>query len=233
MDSPEVETPAIPDKSSVLQEIYHRLYQRYGPQYWWPGEGPLDVIIGAILTQSAAWPNVEQALYNLKQADCWSLKAIHHCPQDQLAAIIRPCGYFNTKARKLKAFAKHIINHYGGHLEAFLAQDPGLLREELLSIYGIGPETADDILVYAAEQPSFVIDAYTVRILQRMGLSPTEKRWGYHSYQTLFHTGLPHDTTLFNEYHALLDQHAKKVCTRTPKCQGCCLQDICQTGQQR
>jgi endonuclease-3 related protein len=230
MPSPEVETPTISYKSSALQEIYHRLYQRYGPQHWWPGDGPLDVIIGAILTQSAAWPNVEQALHNLKQADCWSLEAIHRCPQDELAAVIRPCGYFNTKARKLKAFAEHIIKQYGGDLEAFLAQDSRPLRAELLSIYGIGPETADDILVYAAEQPSFVIDSYTVRILQRLGLSPPGKRSDYHSYQDLFHAGLPQDVTLFNEYHALLDQHAKQACTRIPKCQGCCLIDICQTG---
>jgi endonuclease-3 related protein len=232
MLAPDVETSTVSDKSSVLQEIYHRLYQRYGPQRWWPGEGPLDVIIGAILTQSVAWPNVEQALHNLKQADCWSLEAIHHCPQDNLAAIIRPCGYFNTKARKLKAFAAHVVNQYTGNLEAFLAQDLRPLREELLSIYGIGPETADDILLYAAEQPSFVIDAYTVRILQRLGVSPLGNKSDYYSYQDLFHTGLPQDVTLFNEYHALLDQHAKQACTRTPKCPGCCLRDICRTGQQ-
>lgn len=218
--------------SLILQEVYQRLYQHYGPQYWWPGEGPFDVIVGAILTQSAAWANVEQALYNLKQADCWSLAAIYHCPQDQLADIIRPSGYFNAKARKLKAFAEHVVERYSGDLQAFLAQDTHLLREELLSIYGIGPETADDILVYAAEQPSFVIDACTVRILQRMGLASQEKRTDYHSYQGLFHSSLPRDVTLFNEYHALLDQHAKQSCTKMPQCPACCLRDFCQTGRQ-
>ena len=232
MPAPEMDSSRIPGSSSLLQEIYQRLYQRYGPQHWWPGEGPLDVIIGAILTQSAAWPNVEQALNNLKQAGCWSLEAIHRCPQDRLAAIIRPCGYFNTKARKLKAFAEHIVKRYGGDLTVFLAQETQPLRAELLSIYGIGPETADDILLYAAHQPSFVIDAYTVRILQRMGVAPQVKKPDYHAYQALFHAGLPRDVALFNEYHALLDQHAKQACTRTPKCPGCCLKDICQTGRQ-
>jgi endonuclease-3 related protein len=232
MPAPEIETSAILNKTSVLQEIYQRLYQRYGPQHWWPGEGPLDVIIGAILTQSAAWPNVERALFNLKEAGCWSLEAIHRCPRDDLAAIIHPCGYFNTKARKLKAFAEHIVKQYGGHLEVFLSQDCRPLREELLSIYGIGLETADDILVYAAEQPSFVIDTYTVRILQRVGLAPAGKKSDYHAYQGLFHIALPQDVALFNEYHALLDQHAKQACNKTPKCRGCCLRDMCRTGQQ-
>ncbi len=221
----------IKDKN-ILLDIYYRLYRQYGPQGWWPGDsGPLDVIIGAILTQSAAWTNVEQALNNLKAADCWSLNAIHRKDQADLAEIIRPCGYFNSKARKLKAFAAQVHDRHGGDLDIFLDQDVAPLRAELLSIYGIGPETADDILVYAAGKPSFVIDSYTQRILSRMGLAPEGKPNDYHSYQALFHDGLPPDPVLFNEYHALLDEHAKWACAKTPQCQDCCLRDLCATGK--
>ena len=193
------------------------------------------MIIGAILTQSAAWTNVEQALNNLKTADCWSLDAIHRKDQADLAEIIRPCGYFNSKARKLKAFAAQVHDRYGGDLAIFLGQDLAPLRVELLSIYGIGPETADDILVYAAGKPSFVIDSYTQRILSRMGLAPQDeskaKPNDYHSYQALFHDSLPPDPVLFNEYHALLDEHAKRACTKIPQCQDCCLRGLCVTGK--
>lgn len=218
--------------NGILLQIYHRLHQEYGPQGWWPGDGPLDVVIGAILTQSAAWTNVEMALRNLREADCWSLEAIHACPEAELGAIIRPCGYFNSKARKLKAFADHVFRHYQGDLSRMLAQDVRPLREELLSLHGIGPETADDILVYAAGKTSFVIDVYTRRILQRMGLAPGIKDGDYHAFQALFHATLPQDVGLFNEYHALLDEHVKRACTKVPRCSGCCLRNICQTGQQ-
>ncbi len=217
----------------LLGEVYQRLYARYGPQGWWPGDGPLDVVIGAILTQAAAWTNVERAIAGLKQAQCWSLQAIHAEPLDDLAAIIRPSGYFNAKARKLKAFAAHVVERYDGSLSAFLGQDLGPLRQELLSIHGIGQETADDILVYAAEKPSFVIDSYTRRILTRMQLIPQQGITGYETCQALFHESLPADASLFNEYHALLDQHAKAACTKVPQCSGCALQDICATGSGR
>ena len=189
------------------------------------------MVLGAILTQSAAWNNVELALRNLKSAGCWSLEAIHLRSQDELADVIRPSGYFNAKARKLKAFAGHVCELYNGDLDAFLAQDTDQLRAELLSIHGIGPETADDILVYAARMPSFVIDSYTRRILQRMGLVPVGQKDHYHDYQALFHDNLPMETPLFNEYHALLDRHAKEACAKTPRCSGCCLRDLCRTGR--
>ena len=219
------------DPPPVL-EIYHRLLKKCGPQEWWPGDGPLDVVIGAILTQSTAWTNVELALENLKRADCWSLPAIYRCPQDELAEIIRPSGYFNAKARKLKAFAAHVVEEYGGDLERFLVQDLEPLRSELLSLYGIGPETADDILVYAAAKPSFVIDSYTRRLVDRWLPPSAEQKRDYYWYQRLFHQGLPSDAGLFNEYHALLDQHAKKVCAKSPDCGGCCLWDLCRTGRE-
>ena len=226
-----LESSGTGEAASLLKEIYRRLYQRYGPQGWWPGEGPLDVVIGSILTQAAAWTNVEMAMRNLKEAGCWSLEAIHRLSDDDLAIVIRSSGYFNAKARKLKAFAAHVVTGYGGDLSAFLGQEKEPLRLELLSIHGIGPETADDILLYAAGRPSFVIDTYTRRIVQRVGVAVHERGDGYMAYQALFHDNLPHDAILFNEYHALLDLHAKEACAKTPHCEGCCLRDICATGR--
>ena len=217
--------------ADLLMRVYHRLYRRYGPQGWWPGDGPLDVVIGAILTQSAAWTNVEQALQNLKDAGFWSLESIDRSSQEELAAIVRPSGYFNAKARKLKAFAHHVCRHYDGQLETFFDQETEALRPELLSIHGIGPETADDILVYAAGKPSFVIDAYTKRIMERMGLIESAARSSYEECQAQFHAKLSPDVGLFNEYHALLDQHAKVACAKVPRCQDCCLVDLCSTGR--
>ena len=225
--SPEKDPAGIP---AVLERVYSRLYQEYGPQHWWPGDGPLDVVIGAILTQSAAWANVELALANLKAARCWSVGAIHGKPQDELAAIIRPSGYFNAKARKLKAFASHVVSNYGGDLDRFLGLAMTPLREELLSIHGIGPETADDIILYAAEKPSFVIDAYTRRIVGRLGIAPEGMPETYDGHKSLFQRHLPPDTAMFNEYHALLDRHAKETCAKAPRCAGCCLLEMCATG---
>ncbi len=211
----------------MLFQVYRLLYDAYGPRGWWPGEGPFDVVVGAILTQAASWNNVELALTNLKAADCWSFEALDALSSEELAAVIRPSGYFNVKAVKLKAFARHVLEHYGGDLSAMFAQDAAALREELLSIYGIGPETADDILVYAAEKPFFVIDSYTIRILKRLNIVPANGRTGYHDFQRLFHGQLPGNVGLFNEYHALLDHHAGVHCRKTPRCAGCCLAEIC------
>jgi endonuclease-3 related protein len=220
-------------ENNILREVYQRLYRCYGPQGWWPGEGPLDVVFGAILTQATSWRNVELALKNLKEAGLWSLEGVNNCSQEELAVVIRPCGYYFTKARKLKAFAEYVNQRYGGSLESFLSQDTGRLRAELLSIYGIGPETADAIIVYAAEKPSFVIDAYTRRILHRMGLWPESEGGRYEDFQRLFHENLPEDAALFNEYHALLDRHGKETCAKRPRCRDCCLQDICAASQGR
>ena len=226
--------PASNGLGPLLQKVYRRLYTRYGPQGWWPGDGPFDVVVGAILTQAAAWTNVERGIASLKEADCWSWQAIYLRPVDDLAQIIRSCGYFNAKARKLKAFAQHVVELYDGELVAMLEQDLPELRDELLSIHGIGQETADDILLYAAEKPSFVIDSYTRRVLQRMDVISREKATTYQACQALFQENLPGDATLFNEYHALLDHHAKVACLKkAPKCQGCCLRDICATGMGR
>ena len=216
----------------MLIDVYDTLFSKYGPQGWWPGEGPLDVVIGAILTQNTAWSNVEKAITNLKMSNLWSLESIHRSSQEDLASVVLSSGYFNQKARKLKAFAEHIYIKHEGDLAKFLNQELSCLRKELLSIYGIGPETADDILVYAAEKPSFIIDVYTKRILGRLGFFDIKPRAHYEDYQKLVQDQLPQDVQLFNEFHALLDNHAKLICKKSPICSECVLIDVCNWGQQ-
>lgn len=224
--------PISPTLGQLLTEIYRRLYDSYGPQGWWPGESRFEIIAGAILTQSTAWTNVEKALASMRASECWSFEAVVSLPEPELSAIIRSSGYYNAKARKLQAFASHVLERYGGDIDGMFEQDVDALRAELLSIHGIGDETADDIIVYAAGKPSFVIDSYTRRIVDRMGLAPAGRNPGYGSYQILFQQNLPADTLLFNEFHALLDHHAKITCVkREPKCSGCCMADICPTGK--
>lgn len=219
--------------AGLLHEVYDRLLEHYGPQGWWPAHSPFEVVVGAILTQSTAWVNVEKALASMRVSGCWSFEAIAELPTDELADVIRSSGYFNAKARKLQAFSSHVLENYGGDLDEMFAREVSDLRKELLSIYGIGDETADDIIVYAAGKPSFVMDSYTRRIVDRMGLTPEGRNPGYRSYQALFQDNLPADTALFNEYHALLDHHAKVTCTkREPRCRECCLAELCPTGSE-
>jgi len=208
-----------------LSDIYERLYHRYGPQHWWPGETPIEVIIGAILTQSTAWTNVEKAIANLKAEGLLDARALCSISIDELAALIRSSGYYNAKAAKVKAFVEHLISEHGGDLDRLFAADTPSLRRELLSIHGVGQETADSILLYAAHRPVFVIDAYTKRIIDRLGLAPEND--SYHSYQLLFTDNLQHDEGMFNEYHALLVRHGKEVCRKKPVCKSCCLIDAC------
>jgi endonuclease-3 related protein len=208
-----------------LEEIYHRFLDRYGPQYWWPADEPFEVIIGAILTQSAAWTNVEQAIINLKKAGALNPTTLNLIPVGNLAALIRPSGYYNAKARKIKAFVEQLVGSYSGSLTEMFARETTALRGELLSIYGIGPETADSIILYAARKPVFVIDAYTRRIIARLGL--TTDKASYTALQALFMDNLPHDEKLYNEYHALLVRHGKETCKRSPLCHHCCLSALC------
>ncbi len=212
-----------------LQEVFSRLYDRYGAQHWWPGDGPFEIIVGAILTQNTAWANADRALNNLKETNALNPIVLRDLSQEDLAALVRPSGYFNAKAKKLKALADHLGRRYDDDLDRMLGQGPEDLREELLSIYGIGEETADDIILYAAGMPSFVIDSYTRRVLQRLETAPVGDRYG--DYQSVFHDNLPPDPELFNEYHALLDRHAKETCQRAPRCGECCLLDMCPTGR--
>ncbi len=220
-----------PPTGEFLMDVYQRLFDAYGPQHWWPGaETPIEVCIGAILTQSAAWTNVELAMRRLRETGVLSLQGIHETPQEQLAQLVHSSGYFNVKARKLKAFAQHVYDHHNGELDVMLGQPWESLRTELLSIYGIGEETADDIVLYAANAPSFVVDAYTFRILTRLGAPAPEQR--YESYRRLFMDALPPDAQLYNEYHALLDNLGKEVCRkRAPRCAECPLLEICPTGK--
>ena len=199
---------------------------RYGPQHWWPAREPFEVITGAILTQSAAWINVEKAIDSLKAAGALSPKALRQLSHAEIARLIRSSGYYNAKARKLKSFADWLGEHYDDDLDRLFANDSEHLRRELFAIYGIGEETADSIILYAANKPAFVIDAYTRRIVNRIGIVP--KGNSYFAYQTLFMENLPADTQLFNEYHALLVCLAKNACRPRPLCEQCCLKDVCQ-----
>jgi endonuclease-3 related protein len=214
---------------TTLLEIYRRLYGAYGPQHWWPGESAFEVVIGAILTQSAAWVNVEKALANLKSARVMSAEGMRDVPEARLAELLRPSGYFNMKAKKVKAFIDHLWSRHDGDLGRMLSQETEALGEELLSIWGIGEETADDIVLYAANKPVFVIDAYTRRVFGRLGLGGAARSYG--EWQVLFHSSLPRDAVLFNEYHALLVRHGKDVCRKEPKCEGCSLREVCEAGR--
>jgi endonuclease-3 related protein len=210
----------------ALLDVYRRLLVHFGPQHWWPAEEPFEVIVGAILTQSAAWGNVEKAIANLKGAKALSPRTLRQLSLPKLAKLVHPCGYYNAKALKLKSFAYWLGNHYDDDLDRLFANNIDDLREELLSIHGIGQETADSIILYAANKPIFVIDAYSRRIINRIGLTPD--RDSYAAYQTLFMDYLPSDTQLFNEYHALLVCQGKNICCRSPLCSQCCLSDVCQ-----
>jgi endonuclease-3 related protein len=211
--------------SQLLQNIYHQLMARYGPQYWWPAPEPFEIIVGAILTQSAAWSNVDKAIANLKSAKALSPKTLRQLTTTELATLIYPCGYYNAKALKLKSFAHWLGEYYDDNLDKLFASNADHLRPQLLSVHGIGQETADSIILYAANKPVFVIDSYTRRIINRIGLAPVGD--SYTAYQALFMENLPTDAGLFNEYHALLVCLAKNVCRRRPFCHQCCLNNIC------
>lgn len=216
----------IPSDRSRLNAIYRRLLKHYGPQYWWPGEGAFEVIVGAILTQSTNWMNVEKALANLKKAGALNAGTLADLPENQTAALVRPSGFFNAKAAKLKAVCFWLKERYDCRLERLFALDIPELRAELLGVYGIGPETADSIILYAAGKPVFVVDAYTKRILKRLGLGPAGD--SYAKVQAYFMDNLPHKASLFNEFHALFVRHGKDVCRKSPLCLQCCLDNICE-----
>jgi endonuclease III related protein len=207
--------------------VYQRLLKHFGPQHWWPGEGPFEVIVGAILTQSTAWTNVEKGIANLKKAGALSPQTLRGLPSSELAELIHSCGYFNAKAAKLKAFADWFGRLFDDSLEKMFAGDTGPLREELLKVHGIGEETADSILLYAGNKTAFVVDAYTRRIVDRLGLKIEGSK--YSDYQKLFKDNLPQDVRLFNEYHALLVALGKNYCRKSnPLCEECCLREFCQ-----
>jgi endonuclease-3 related protein len=208
-----------------LTGIYNRLFHHFGPQAWWPGDTPFEVMVGAVLTQNTNWKNVERAIDNLKRAGVLSFERLSGLPVDLLAEYIRPAGYFNVKAGRLQNLMVRIEEQYGGSLDAMMEEETEALRQKLLSVKGIGPETADSILLYAAQRPVFVVDTYTYRILLRHDLIPED--FGYDDIQQLFMDNLEPDTGLYNEFHALLVCAGKEFCKKTaPRCAGCPLEGV-------
>jgi endonuclease-3 related protein len=202
-----------------LPTIYRRLLTAFGPQHWWPAETPFEVMVGAILTQNAAWSNVERAIANLKRARKLNPRAILALSNPGLQRLIRPSGFFRVKAKRLRAFADYFVTRYQGSIARMRRYPLARLRPELLRVHGIGPETADSILLYALGKPSFVIDAYTRRILERHGL--TTRRAAYDDVRAMFENSLPRRVKLYNEYHALFVRLAKTHCSTRPFCTGC------------
>jgi endonuclease III related protein len=206
-----------------LKEMFDLLLDHFGPQKWWPAETELEMMVGAVLTQNTSWKNVEKAIEHLKNRELLSLKGLRTIHREALAHHIRPAGYYNVKAKRLKNLIDFIFESYGGELPLLLEERTDRLREGLLSINGIGPETADSILLYAARRPIFVVDAYTHRILTRHGM--LEETSGYEEMQNLFLDHLPEEEGLFNEFHALIVQAGKAFCKRRPLCASCPLKD--------
>lgn len=205
----------------ALFEIYSLLYKSYGPRHWWPADGAFEVMVGAILTQNTNWANVERAIQNLKKERALNPAAIYSLKLNKLARLIRPCGYYNIKANRLKNFIAYLFSKYSGKLTNMHQRPTGTLRREMLGVKGIGPETVDSIILYALKRPIFVIDAYTRRIMDCQGIINSNS--GYDEIQSVFMKNLPANVKLFNEYHALLVEHAKRVCKTIPKCQECIL----------
>ena len=210
--------------TSRLMQIYDALMAHYGPQGWWPAESAAETIIGTILVQHTAWRNVERAIVNLKAQDLLDFRAIHDLNHGNLAKIIQPAGTPTVKARRLQAFAAWLGARPGFVLESMSATPQEVLRRELLAIKGIGPETADCIVLYAAQQPAFVVDAYTRRVLTRHLLA--DSNWGYDQLKDLFEANLPREVRLFNEFHALLVEVGKRHCRKTPACTDCPLDHL-------
>ena len=200
-----------------LLTIHDRLYAAYGPQHWWPGETPFEIMVGAVLTQNTAWTNVERAIANLKAADALDPEAIVDAPHERLAEWLRPSGYFNIKAERLRAFCAWYVEQ--GGFESLTRLETGALREALIAVKGIGPETADDMLLYAFERPVFVIDAYTRRLFSRHGLITGDEP--YDTLRLAIEAALGPDVPLYNEYHALIVRHAKEACRVRPACHSC------------
>ncbi len=201
------------------------MVDHFGPQHWWPGDSPFEIMLGAVLTQNTNWQNVEKAIANLKEAGCLSYEAMAGMPREEIAALIRPAGYYNVKADRLCNLFAMITNNWDGDLSYFLDQPQGVVREELLNVKGIGPETADAMVLYAAGYPIFVVDTYTHRILSRHEIIPVD--YGYFDIQELLMDNLAEDVGLYNEYHALLVQTGKQFCKKTkPQCEKCPLAGV-------
>ena len=211
------------DPGYLLRILYEVLHDHYGPQHWWPGDSVFEIMVGAVLTQNTAWINVERAIGNLKDLDLLSIDALIRLDRKELARLIRPAGYFNVKAQRLQNLCE-FLRVQGG--EASLSQlGSETLRQELLNVNGVGPETADDILLYAFDRAVFVVDAYTRRLFSRIGLIAGDE--SYENLRNFFETELESSVDLYNEYHALIVRHAKAVCTKKPGCSACCIKKHC------
>ena len=209
-----------------VYEIYKNLYDFYGPQHWWPADDWFEVTVGAILTQNTAWNNVEKSIENLKQRDLLEPEKLSKIKEDDLAQLIRSSGFYNLKSKRLKNFLEW-LKKYNYDIDKIKNKSVTSLREELLSIKGIGKETADSILLYAFEMPVFVIDAYTKRMFSRLGLILSRE---YDEFQNFFEKNLTKDVQLYNEYHALIVKHSKVYCKKMPKCSECFLKEKCNWG---
>jgi endonuclease-3 related protein len=204
----------------TLYSIYKKLYTYFGPQHWWPGDSAFEVMVGAILTQNTNWLNVKKAIKNLKQNKVLKPQRLYNLSKKNLAKLIRPAGYYNIKAARLKSFLGFFLKNYNGNLKKMSQENTQVLRKGLLSVKGIGPETADSILLYALDKPVFIIDAYTKRILWRHHL--IEREATYDETQNLFMKELKGDVQLFNEYHALFVRLGKEFCLKNkPRCNIC------------
>jgi endonuclease III related protein len=209
-----------------LRKVFDILFKTHGPQHWWPARGRFEVMVGAVLTQNTAWTNVERAIAALSAAGALEPEAMLALPDAELARLIRPSGYFNVKAARLKALCRWYLAH--GGWRRLRHWSTGRLREALLAVHGIGPETADDILLYAFDRPVFVVDAYTRRLLGRLGHA--EAGAPYDKLRVSLESALGPDVRLYNEYHALIVAHAKHVCRKSPLCERCALATGCPEG---
>ena len=208
----------------MLEKIYRRLFRSYGPQKWWPADTSFEMIVGAILTQNTNWANVEKSINNIKVANLLTVSQLEQLKLSELAELSRPSGYFNVKAKRLKQFIDFLSTEFNSDLEKMFAVPVKRLRPLLLGVNGIGPETADSILLYAGSYPVFVVDAYTTRIFLRLGLLKTE--YTYNRIQEYFMNNLPKNVDMYNEYHALIVKHAKEYCNKKPLCDACPLLNL-------
>jgi len=210
--------------NQTLMKIFNLLLSSFGPQNWWPAETELEMMVGAILTQNTSWNNVEKAILNLKEKSLLSIRKLSQIPASILAEYIRPAGYYNLKVKRLKNLIHFIVDRYNGEIKTLFSLDTETIREELLTVKGIGLETADSIVLYGAERPIFVVDTYTHRILIRHGL--IEEEAGYNDVQSFFMDNLSHDVELFKEFHALIVKTGKDFCRREPRCPECPLDSL-------
>ena len=219
-------------RSATLLKIYYLLLKEYDEQGWWPADAPFEVMIGAILTQNTAWTNVETAITGLKNLCNLTPDEILSLPEGQLQKAIRASGYFRQKAERLHTLCRFLLSEYSGDFTLMECIPIRKLRQQFLDLKGIGPETADSILLYALEKPVFVVDTYTKRLFSRLGLCDERSQYG--DIQNMFMDNLSPDVEIFNEYHALIVKHSKQKCTkRAPACNSCTLNDMCTFADSR